>query len=88
MPTSFAFTCSEDVCKGIVAASLSDSLRADAILWFPSSPAIQSRPVSALTGPPGEDISPTVLGDNVIFTDEASAGEVRIRQARLAWVTR
>jgi hypothetical protein len=55
-----------------------EALRADAILWFPSSRTMQSRPVSALTGPPGEDITPTVLGDNVIFTDEASAGEVRI----------
>lgn len=86
-PTSFAFTCTDDVCKGILAGSQSDLLRADAILWFPSSPAMQSKPVSALTGPPGEDISPTVIGDSVIFTDDASVGDVRIRRAKLAWVT-
>jgi len=56
-------------------------------VWFPQSPAVQITKVFSLSGPPGEDLSPTLVGDQVFFTDEASAGDVRIRRAKLAWVT-
>ena len=87
-PTSFGFACGTEMCQGIVSASPGDMLRADAVLWFPSSPVIQVKTVSSLQGPPGEDISPNVIGDAVFFAEEAGAGETRIRRARLAWTTK
>ncbi|HQP34201.1 MAG TPA: hypothetical protein PLI95_03445 [Polyangiaceae bacterium] len=87
MPTSFNFSCNADACRGFVASSVFDSLIADAIVWFPGSPAAQTRKVAALSGPPGQDISPSVVGDDVFFVVEAGAGDVRIRRTRLAWTT-
>jgi hypothetical protein len=86
-PTSFGFSCAEDVCRGIVAASPGDTLRAEAVVWFPPSPVMQIKTVFSLTGPPGEDVAPNLVGDQVFFADEASAGDVRLRRAKLAWVT-
>ena len=87
VPTSFSFTCDAEACRGFVASSLFDSLAADAIVWFPGSPASQIRRVAALAGPPGEDVTPNVVGDSVFFADEAGAGEVRVRRAVLKWTS-
>jgi hypothetical protein len=87
LANSFGFACSDDICKGIVASNMADSIRVDAVVWFPSSPALQSKPLVTLTGPPGEDIFPSLVGDQVLYSDEANGGDVRIRRTKLQWTS-
>jgi hypothetical protein len=86
-PTSFSFTCTDSVCKGLLAAGFSDTLQAQAVVWVPESPSLTIQNVAALSGPPGEDISSTNIGDDVFFVDEGLSGDSRVRRARLQWTS-
>jgi hypothetical protein len=83
--TSFAFGCGADGCRGVVGVGTTESLQLGAVVWSIGRAASVVGPVAALLGPPASDISPSLVGDDVLFLDGGLGGEVRVRRARIAW---
>lgn len=88
LPTGLGLSCTRDLCKGIVSVSVSDRLRAEAAVWSPSSLGVSTKPIMNLTGPPGEDILPVVIDNDVFFADRGTSGDVRLRRVHLEWTAR
>jgi hypothetical protein len=84
-PTSLSFACDQDGCKAVMSVSTDDGARLDVFPFAPSRRSFDPVALTQLGGSPGQDVSPIVIGDNVYYIDDISAGDTRIRRAQVKW---
>ncbi len=84
LPTSLSLDCTGDQCRGVASASRGATSELYGFqLRLPAS-LVRLRRLSALDGPTGQSVSPTLRGDSLWFADQRE-GQGYLRRGLLAW---